>query len=239
MIVVIAMRPKKLDKAPSSTPEAAKRQTEFVQQICDEVRTVVQTPQVVKLIVDSIIESVTKIVVERLQETLDFNGNEVCDLKEEIKNMDNEINALNEKIAEMEQYQRRDNLRIFGIPESRNEDTDQLALKVFNDRLGVQLDLSDVSRSHRVGPNVPGKPRPIIVKFTNYRPRSKVFRAKRKLKGTGITVKEDLCYQRLQLLRAATEKHGYKNVFSQDGKIVVVKDSIKHFITTKSELAGL
>ena len=233
------MAPAKKPTPVTNSPAAAKGQAEFVLQVCEQVKSVVQTPEILKIIVDSIIESVTKVVVERLQETLNFNLEEVNDLRDEIARKDSEIQGLEEKLVELEQYQRRDNLRIFGIPEKANEDTDGVALKLFEDKLGIQLRRDDISRSHRIGPKVAGKVRPIIIKFTNYRPRNAVFRSKRKLKGTNITIKEDLCSERLQLLRAATEKFGHRQVFSQDGKIVVIKNDNKHFITSKHELSRL
>lgn len=42
-----------------------------------------------------------------------------------------------DKCDELEQYQRRDNVRVFGVPEVRGEDTDALVLKLFKDKHGV------------------------------------------------------------------------------------------------------
>ena len=39
----------------------------------------------------------------------------------------------------------------------------------------------DIDRAHRVGKTVPGKQRPLLVKFATYRVRQRVFRAKRSL----------------------------------------------------------
>lgn len=42
-----------------------------------------------------------------------------------------------DKCDELEQYQRRDNVRVFGVPEVRGEDTDALVLKLVKDKHGV------------------------------------------------------------------------------------------------------
>ena len=221
----------------AASPEVTLNKRDLVTKISAEVKSVLQTPEILKSIVDSIIVSVTKVVAENLQESLKFNLEEVHDLKEEIKRKDQDIATLNEKIVELEQYQRRENIRIFGLRETSGENTDTVALQLFKDRLGITLDENDISRSHRIGPKVGGKTRPIIVRFSSYRTRARIFNSKRKLKGTSITIKEDLCHSRLQLLNAAIDKFGFRQVYSQDGKIVVVENGVKHFITTKSQLA--
>ena len=88
--------------------------------------------------------------------------------------------------------------------EDKYESTDVL-LNLFNEKLGVAVDISVIDRSHRLGP-VRGennlKHRPTIVKFCSYRIRKAVFTAtaKKKLKGSGISVTESLTKQRMKLL---------------------------------------
>lgn len=87
----------------------------------------------------------------------------------------------------MEQYSRRNCLKITGIPEEKNENTDTLAPNVFNNLVlkenTEKISVKDISRSHRVGKYDPRrKPRDIIVKFTSYRDRAKVYGNKKKPK---------------------------------------------------------
>ena len=53
------------------------------------------------------------------------------------------------------------------------------------------------------------KPRVIIVKFTRYKDRHLVFRNKRLLKGSGISVTESLTLKRMEYLKKAREQHGF------------------------------
>ena len=76
-----------------------------------------------------------------------------------------------EQIDDLEQYTRRTNVRIFGIPEAAGdvrENTDDLAINFFANELGIQLSLKDISRSHCVGKRSPTKPRPIIVRLVRH-----------------------------------------------------------------------
>ncbi|RZF41911.1 hypothetical protein LSTR_LSTR005679 [Laodelphax striatellus] len=50
---------------------------------------------------------------------------------------------------------RRHSLRIFGVPEKANESTDVEAMKIFKEKLGIEVQLEEINRSHRVG-----KPQP-------------------------------------------------------------------------------
>lgn len=47
-----------------------------------------------------------------------------------------------DKCDELEQYQRRDNVRVFGVLEVRGEDTDALVLKLFKDKHGVAREVA-------------------------------------------------------------------------------------------------
>lgn len=96
----------------------------------------------------------------------------------------------------MEQYSRRHRLKISGIHESTGESTDDLLLHLFNDTLGLNILLAEISRSHRVNrfpsaktgsqgssssmssPKSTSYPRDIIVRFTTYRTRAVVYQAR-------------------------------------------------------------
>ena len=92
----------------------------------------------------------------------------------------------------------------------------------------MDITYADIDRSHRVGRKIEGRERPIIVKFTSYRKRAEVFRAKRLLINTKITVREDLTKKRVELLRKCIDKFGLKNVWTQDGRIIVKDNNSKN-----------
>ena len=81
----------------------------------------------------------------------------------------------------------------------------------------------DIDRLHRLGKpktSKNAKPRPIIVKFVRYNTRNKIYRNKKKLKGTEISVTESLTVKRINMLEKAKEEHTFNNVWSQDGRIM-------------------
>ena len=58
------------------------------------------------------------------------------------------------------------------------------------------------------------------MKFAKYNVRGRVFREKRKLKGTGKSITESLTTKRIGQLNYAREKYGCNNVWSYDGNIL-------------------
>ncbi|KAL8577578.1 hypothetical protein ACOMHN_044258 [Nucella lapillus] len=88
-----------------------------------------------------------------------------------------------EKVDELEQYSRRNSIRVIGVPECEGENTDEITKKI-DSEIGVVVDSSMIDRSHRVGNkpsgNEPGN-RAIIVKFTSYRHKQQLLVAKKKL----------------------------------------------------------
>lgn len=179
-------------------------------------------------VVSEAVEKKLEVLVSRYEEKLLEKTKEIDDLKLQLE----------ERTDELEQYQRRNSLRIFGEPERDGEDTDCIAINVAK-KIGVQLDLSDIDRSHRVGRKTNGGTRPIIVKFTSYRKRREMFSSKRNLKKTGITIREDLTRMRLEVLKKAVERFGQQNVWTTDGVVIVKVRNSKVRVRTIAELDSI
>ena len=131
-----------------------------------------------------------------------------------------EVSRLKSELNDLEQYGRRNNLRIFGIPEAAGEDTTEVIKQIAQDKLGVSLDEKDIDRSHRVG-KLSDKLRAILVKFTSYRARNIVIKQRRKLKGSKITIHEDLTRKNQELLMKSSKQTGVVSAWSQDGRVFV------------------
>ena len=89
------------------------------------------------------------------------------------------------------------------------ENTDIAVLLLFNEKLGVVVHIKDIDRTHRIGRQKQKNkdaPIPVIVKFSNYNTKQKVFQAGRKLKGTQITIVENLTSKRVAILSKARNK---------------------------------
>lgn len=153
-----------------------------------------------------------------------------------------------DKIDELEQYSRRNCLLIHGIEENQSENTTNKAIDTF-DKLDINIDTKDIDRSHRLGRKSTNstsnethkrKPRPIIVKFVSYAQRNLVFRNKRKLKHSGISISENLTTRRQQLLREASSSDAIDAAWTSDGKVIcLLKNGKKVTLTTLRDLSKI
>lgn len=131
--------------------------------------------------VDVLTKTISSQVSARLKEDMQQLREEVRELKEEVDVRDKRITELETRLDDQEQYQRRNNIRVTGVPEESGENTDDIILTLTK-AIGVKLTLADIDRSHRVGAKDESKQRPILVKFTSYRQKYAVMKARNQLK---------------------------------------------------------
>ena len=114
---------------------------------------------------------------------------------------------LREQLDDLEQYTRRTNIRIFGIPEPTStdrEDTDAKAIDFFANQLGITVSSDYISRSHRTGKR--GRtPRPIIVRLVHHNMKVQLLRKRCELKAQEtncdtVDIREDLTQCRRDIL---------------------------------------
>ena len=131
------------------------------------------------------------------------------------------------KEDDLEQYSRRNSIRINGVPHdgSKHEDTDQLVIDVLKKELNVEINKKDLDRSHRVGKTKKDHPRQIIVKFVSHNTKVMVLKKNKFLKEKGSTIKvtEDLTEGRLRAIKEINEKAkgDFKKLWTIDGTIFV------------------
>ena len=91
----------------------------------------------------------------------------------------------------LEQYNRRDNLKLFGMPEDSVENTIEKVMSLCS-HLDAKVDERDISIAHRL-PTPNGRVKPIIVKFSRRVAKIDVMRKKKKLRDeqSDIRVFED------------------------------------------------
>ena len=119
-----------------------------------------------------------------------------------------------------EQYSRRNCLLTHGVKENEKEDTDEVVTE-FEKKIEEKLSANDIDRSDGLGKNQSGsRPWPIIIKFTWYNVRHVIFRKKKILKGKSVSITENLTKKRITEMKVARETFGFKNVWSEDGKIL-------------------
>ena len=154
---------------------------------------------------------------KKLNELINSNQAKIAKLNEELTKLKNNLALkdktitgleddnyrLSQEVDDLEQYTRRTNVRIYGVAEQPEENTDNLAVDFFKSELNVDVASNDISRSHRVGKKSGAKPRPIIVRFTKHNTKVAAMSRRRVLKEHKhpFNLQEDLTINRREILK--------------------------------------
>lgn len=206
----------------SNVSEVVKKQLDdFRREIRLEIRTIKDS---VKFSSDAA-DNVAEIMKDMKEIRLDMKK-----LVERNRELEIENQQLHQRVDELEQYQRLNNLEIKGLPNDCDETT---VIKKIVNKLGETLDEKDIDVCHRVKiPNSVEKN--VIVRFTRRSKRNVVLAKARKAKltteslgfdGTSkdVYINEHLTAKNKRLLGAAVARKkaiGWKFVWTTDGKIL-------------------
>ena len=110
-------------------------------------------------------------------------------LKEEmasnLQEKDEQITLLETKLDDLEQYTRKFNLEICGIPENEDEDLEDTIIKL-SECLNGDLRVKDIGIIHRLKKGNMA-PKLIIVRFSNYFSKDEMYRSRWKLRNANVS----------------------------------------------------
>ena len=128
--------------------------------------------------------------MDLLKEDAKAKNDQVAKLQHCTEDLDRKTNELTKQLKEeeernihwLEQYTRRENLRINNIPETEHEDCKQLVYDLIDRALDIDTTCIRFHAVHRVGRKLPGRSRPIIARFACWEDRDNVWEQRKKLK---------------------------------------------------------
>jgi hypothetical protein len=151
--------------------------------------------------------------IEEMQATILSLQIENDSLRKEIEGAKKREEGLHEQVTEakyaagvavrrsndLDQYVRRNNCRVYGMPETgegggEDENCEEKVVKLFKDKMSLNIAEKDIEACHRLGKRKPGvnTPRGIIVRFVSRKDRDAVLYSRRKLAKSGKVIVEDL-----------------------------------------------
>ena len=108
----------------------------------------------------------------------------INELQKSVNDMSATIEPLKSCLDRQEQYSRRNCLVIPGLPELKNENTDELVIDTIKGKIWEEIIKDEIHRSHRLGAfKNNGKSRPIIISFVRYNTRCRIFKNKKNWRG--------------------------------------------------------
>ena len=168
-----------------------------------------------------------RLVIEKLNEVCQVNTgmlNKISDLVKENNVLYDEIEDLKIELAELNQYGRRENIEICGIPEKIDHKLEEHIITVLKS-VGVTVNSYQIQGVHRIGKKTPSRPRNVVVRFINRKHSFSALKNKSKLNSSkykSYYIIENLCpfnkkiFNRLYRLKKEGEIH---SVWSYNGSV--------------------
>ncbi|KAG5867903.1 hypothetical protein JTB14_021184 [Gonioctena quinquepunctata] len=141
------------------------------------------------------------------------------------------INSKVENDYNKSEYElKKKSLILFGLPEVNKEECSELIIDMAVNKIGININKNNIDSCYRIGKQVGGKTRPIIVKFVQLNIKQDIYKNK-KLKGTGIVIREELTKKKMEIIKLLTNKIGNNaNLWTNSGNVFVkIKDKIIRF----------
>lgn len=199
-----------------------------------------------KKIAEAVLKNLQPILIAAIQKTLDSFFSEV------VQHFDQKISKISAAVQKsallshyhydkLEQYSRRENVRISGISVNENDSSEVLQKKVCDIAKSIDVDLepSDFTACHGVG-DVRKQPKQVLCRLDKGK-KFELMHNKKKLKnksgsGTGsrIYVNEDLTPLRVKMLKLVKEK--FRGAYTVNGKIIVYQDGKRCTIDSPDDL---
>lgn len=161
---------------------------------------------------------------EKLEEKLKFAKEAVQDTKV----LKKQIAKLESKVKSLENYSRRNNIVIHGIPYSNEENVMEVAQKA-GKLVGVSLEPRDIDIAHRLRSKNEKLPPPFIIKLVNRYKKFEIMAQARKLKPTAekiggekktkVFFNDHLTPEAQHILTAAKEISNQVKVWSRNGEV--------------------
>lgn len=161
-----------------------------------------------------------------------FNSNQenkeiIADFSSAMSSVQDEMSKLHTEIERLEEFSRRDNLRLYGVPETEEHENYDACAKAVADVLNSvegqkKWTPDDIARAHRVGESRDGQPKPMIVKFCRWKDKMSILTNKQyrdSLFKKGVRAVNDLTRNQAKIVAEAKREGNV--AFFKRGKLVV------------------
>lgn len=143
----------------------------------------------------------------------------VDSLKEVVANLEQTVRQQSEKLIDLKNRGRWNNLLILGLPEKYNESTQGLkrivTKDVFLETSGITV--TSIARIHRLGRKRDETNRPVIITFFDYNEIEEILKNCRKLKGTKLSISSDYAKETVQVKKTVMGKRGIEQSKGRKG----------------------
>lgn len=137
--------------------------------------------------------------VQAIKEDLSRDKERIRELADKVSELERENSTLQKRIQGLEESSKKNSIIIFGLAEE-TEDSSSLKeeiLSLFNNTLSIEVSLQDIDNLYRTRKRG-DTARPVIVRFVRFSDKQIVLRSTHKLKGTSLSITNDITLQQQQ-----------------------------------------
>ena len=169
------------------------------------------------------------------------NGQIKSDMEKVLKSnekLENRINLLECKLQlserkelENEQYSRKSNVRIYGLPgPTDTEEPKRIVCDFLNSslKLNPPLAIESVDVAHRVGQKTPRGTQTMLVRLMRHDDKMRVIRQRKSLKNTGRSISEDIAKGYIDYMETLKKNPQLNQVWFFNGKVFCKPNGTEH-----------
>jgi hypothetical protein len=180
-----------------------------------------------------IISTLSKLFISGKAETLKAVNDlsekfdrELAAAKQEISELKKSNNVMQDKIDQLENENRKNNIVVFGLVENEGNDSFEDFRILAETKLDVVISKEEVDQAYRIG-NLRGQ-RPIMICFSQYKSKITIMQNVGKLKGSQISISDDLTPKartiKKRLLKCAKEARDFGYKVKMRDRALIIND---------------
>lgn len=186
-----------------------------------------------------------------IKNKLDSLEKEILDIRKENSELKGKNIELTTQVKSLERKDRENNLVFYNVKYSNEKELHDIIIHFLREKLNITLPLNEIVRVYRLGKfnNREISP-PVLLKLTTYLRKREILINTGKLKGTGVSISEDLseeernrrkliysCYKAAKLRNCSAKL--YKDKVIVDGKTFKYEDLVSQKALPLEEKSGI
>ncbi|XP_062604976.1 uncharacterized protein LOC134266766 [Saccostrea cucullata] len=173
--------------------------------------------------IDNLTKDVDRLTMENetLKEKLSETNKNNRELKKEMDQLNDLATFATVKANYNEQYSRKNNIKVYGVQETEDEDIIEVVKSVLKEKGDVEVNECDIVACHRI-PGSKGKgPKPILMKMTNNDKKAHIMRKRSKVKAApgNIRLGDDVTKENGELIARLLDCEGVSSAWYFNGSV--------------------
>nr|CAI5850200.1 unnamed protein product [Callosobruchus analis] len=158
---------------------------------------------------DNFLAAISEIVEQKMG--IKETKQKLCDLENKVADLRRANNKLESEVEMLQQHNRRKSFRIYGMEDKQGQNISEQVRTLCREKLGIHLSEDNIETCFWSGRGGNGK-HAVLFTVNSYSLKLLLLKNRNKLKGTKITVAEDMAPSRFNLYKKTIQKYDKRSV---------------------------